>query len=137
MANAEPKTRETDASVEDFINSVENAERREDGRKLIGIFGDITGEQPKMWGEAIVGFGKTPLKYASGRELEWPVIAFSPRKRDLTLYLTCDIARYASLLEDLGPHKTGVGCLYIKRLSDVDEAVLADLIRTAFNASGK
>jgi hypothetical protein len=135
MAIAELKTRQTDANVEEFLNSVQDDERRSDGFRLLEMFKRVTGEEPKMWGPAIVGFGKTPLKYASGRELDWPVTAFSPRKASLSLYLTCDISEYRQLLKKLGKHKTGVGCLYIKRLSEIDEAVLEDLIRMAHDLS--
>lgn len=135
MAKVELKTRETDASVEDFINSVESDERREDAFRLLEIFKRITKEEPKMWGPAIIGFGSTMLKYASGRELDWPHVAFSPRKANLSLYVTCDIKEYEPLLESLGKHKTGVGCLYIKRLADVDLKVLEKLIKTGYKAS--
>jgi hypothetical protein len=135
MAKTELRTKQTDASVNEFLNSVQDDERREDGFRLLEMFKRVTGEEPKMWGPAIVGFGKTPLKYASGRELDWPVTAFSPRKANLSLYLTCDISKYQQLLKKLGKHKTGVGCLYIKRLSDIDETVLEELIRTVHDLS--
>ncbi len=135
MAKAELKTRETDASVSEFVDSVENETRRSDAQELVKIFSKITGEEPRMWGTAIIGFGRTMLKYASGRELEWPRVAFSPRKANTTLYLTLDISEFESLLADLGPHTTGVCCLYIKRLSDVNGKVLQKLIRTAYRQS--
>jgi hypothetical protein len=135
MAKAELKTRETDESVDAFIDSVDNEQRRSDARALVKIFEKITGEEPRMWGPAIIGFGRTMLKYASGRELEWPRVAFSPRKANMTLYLTLDITEFEVLLADLGPHTTGVCCLYIKRLSDVNAKVLQKLIRTAYRRS--
>jgi hypothetical protein len=135
LAKAELKTRETDESVDDFVETVENETRRSDARELVKIFTKITGEEPRMWGTAIIGFGRTMLKYASGRELEWPRVAFSPRKANMTLYLTLDISEFKDLLADLGPHTTGVCCLYIKRLGDVNAKVLQKLIRTAYRKS--
>jgi hypothetical protein len=87
-----------------------------------------TGATPKMWGDSIVGFGNCHLKYASGRELDWFYVGFSPRKAGLSLYLTCDLSKYAPLLKKLGSHKTGKGCLYIKKLDDVDVDVLKELV---------
>lgn len=135
MAKVVLKTRETDASVEDFINSVENDERRKDAFRLLEIFKRITKEQPKMWGPAMIGFGSKILKYASGRELEWMLAGFSPRKANLSIHLICDIKVYQPMLEELGKYKTGVGCLYIKRLADVDLKVLEKLIKAAYAAS--
>ena len=132
MAKNEPKTRETDASVEDFLNSVENKERREDGFRLLEMFTRLTGEKPKMWGPAIVGFGKVMLKYPDGRELDWPAVAFSPRKQNLTLYVVPGTEKQTKLLEKLGKHSISVSCLYIKRLSDVDEKVLEKVIADAY-----
>ena len=132
MAKYEPKTRETDASVEDFLNSVENKERREDGFRVLEMFTRLTGEKPKMWGKAIVGFGSAMIKYADGRELEWPAVAFSPRKQNLTLYVHTGTEKQKKLLEKLGKHSTSVSCLYIKRLSDVDGKVLEKIIADAY-----
>jgi hypothetical protein len=134
MARAEPKTRETGASVEEFLNSVADAERRADGFAVLEMYRRATGEEAKMWGPAIVGFGHRVIKYASGRELEWPVAAFSPRKTNMTLYVLDGSPGQARLLERLGPHKTGKGCLYIKRLSDVDAGVLERIIRDSVRA---
>ena len=88
MAKYEPKTRETDASVEDFLHSIDNKERREDGFRVLEMFARITKKEPKMWGPAIVGFGNTVVKYSDGRELKWLATGFSPRKQNLTLYVT-------------------------------------------------
>ena len=132
MAKAEPKTRETDASVEDFLNSVENKERREDAFRLLEMYARLTGEKPKMWGPAIVGFGKTIIKYPDGRELDWPAAAFSPRKQNLTLYVITGTDKQKKLFEKLGKHSTSVSCLYIKRLSDVDLKVLEKVIADAY-----
>ncbi len=135
MAKVVLKTRETDASVEDFINSVENDGRRGDALQLLDIFKRITHEPPKMWGPAMIGFGSKILKYESGRELDWMLAGFSPRKANLSIHLTCDIKVYEPMLEALGKYKTGVGCLYIKRLADVDLKGLEKLIKTAYKAS--
>lgn len=132
MAKYEPKTRETDASVQDFLNSVENKERRDDAFRLLEMFARLTGETPNMWGPAIVGFGKVMLNYASGRELDWPAVGFSPRKQNLTLYTITGTEKQKRLLEKLGRHSTSVACLYIKRLSDVDEKVLEKVIADAY-----
>lgn len=128
MAKAELKTKETKASVEGFLNSITDEQKRTDSYALVNLMERLSGEKPKMWGPSIVGFGSTLLKYESGRELDWMLIGFSPRKANLTLYLTDGIARHPELLEKLGKHKTGVGCLYIKTLSDIDLTVLEKLI---------
>jgi hypothetical protein len=128
MAKAELKTKETDASVEDFLNGVEDAEVRGDCRKIVELMSAATRSAPKMWGTNIIGFGTQHLKYASGRELDWMKIGFSPRKANLTLYLNMGQGWNEDLLAQLGKHKTGKGCLYIKRLSDVDEEILRKMI---------
>lgn len=128
MAKAELKTKETEASVEDFLDSVKDETVRDDSRKIIGLMWKATNAGPKMWGTNIIGFGSRHLKYESGRELDWMKIGFSPRKANLTLYLNLGDGGNEDLLATLGKHKTGKGCLYIKRLSDVDENVLQKLI---------
>ena len=132
MAKYEPKTRENDGSVKDFLNSVENKERREDGRRVLEMFTRLTGEKPKMWGPAMIGFGKAMMKYADGRKLDWPAIAFSPRKHNMTLYVIPGTEKQKKLLEKLGKHSTTVSCLCIKRLSDVDAKVLEKVIADAY-----
>lgn len=122
------KTKETDASVEEFLNAVADETQREDGKKVSALMEKATGAKPKMYGANIVGFGNQILRYASGREQEWMEIGFSPRKANLTLYLTADENWDEKLLAKLGRHKLGKGCLYVKRLSDVDEKVLIKLI---------
>jgi len=129
MANYEPKTRETDASVEDFLRSLENVERQADGFRILEVFKRGTGEEPKMWGTAIIGFGHRVLKYGSGRELDWPITAFSQRKGNITLYVLNDSPKEPGLLEKLGKHKASGGCLHIKHFSDVNEKVLETLIK--------
>jgi hypothetical protein len=125
---AEPKTQKNDASVEDFLNAVANEKRREDSFVVNDLMKDVTGEQPSMWGDSIVGFGTYRYKYASGREGEWPVTGFSPRKQNLTLYIMDGFEDYDALLSDLGKYKTGKSCLYINKLEDVDLEVLRQLI---------
>lgn len=129
MAKYEPKTRPTDASVEDFIDAVQDEKRRADAHRVLEIFKETTKEKPVMWGPSIIGFGSQQLRYASGQELDWPIAAFSPRKATLVLYLMDGFAKYDEHLSKLGKHSTGKSCLYIKRLSDVDEKVLRSLIR--------
>jgi hypothetical protein len=126
MADAKNKTTQTRASVSKFLDGLEE-ERRKDCEALVGILRRTTKAEPKMWGKSIVGFGDQHLKYESGRELDWFVAGFSPRKKDLTLYVgSCGFDE--SLMAKLGKHTTGGGCLYIKRLSDVDVAVLEKLV---------
>src|SRR5215217_110354 len=117
---AELKTKQTTASVSDFFDAIEDDERRADCRTVAKIMKRVTGETPMMWGPSIVAFGKHRLRYESGRELDWFICGFSPRKRDLTLYIVPGFARYKDLMASLGKHKTGQSCLYIKRLADVD-----------------
>lgn len=132
MAKTELKTKRTDASVEDFLNSVDNPERRADGFRVLEMYKRITGEQPKMWGPAIIGFGDHKYKYPDGREMDWMAAAFSPRKQNLTLYVICSSPNQPALLKRLGKHTTSVSCLYIKRLSDVDEKVLESVIKDSY-----
>jgi hypothetical protein len=132
MAKHKLKTTKTDASVEDFLNSIENEERRNDGFRVLEMYKRVTGEQPKMWGPAIIGFGDRKYKYPDGREMDWMAAAFSPRKQNLTLYVICDSPKQSALLEKLGKHSTSVSCLYIKRLSDVDTNILEEIVTDAY-----
>ena len=125
---AEPKTKPTTASVKKFIDSIEDEKKRKDSRAILKMMKEITGERPKMWGPSIVGFGSYHFKYASGREGDWPVTGFSPRKQALTLYIMSGFEKHKDLMKKLGNYKTGVSCLYIKKLGDVDEATLRKLI---------
>ena len=129
MPKFEPKTRETDASVEEFLSSVENETRRTDAFRVLEMFKRATGEEPKMWGPAIVGVGKEAVKYADGSSLDWLATGFSPRKQNMTLYVMSRSPKQPELLAKLGSHTTSKACLYIKRLSDVDEKVLERLIK--------
>lgn len=132
MAKVEIKTKVTDASVEKFLNSVEDEGQRADAFRVLEMMKRLTGEDPKMWGASIVGFGEHVYRSpATGREVDWMKIGFSPRKANLTLYILNQTTEQAKLLEKLGKHKTGKGCLYIKRLSDVDEKVLEKVVALA------
>lgn len=137
MAKAETKTKKTESSVEDFLNTVEDERQREDSKKISKMMEKATGAKPKMYGANIVGFGKHTLKYASGREQEWMKIGFSPRKANLTLYLTYDENWDGNLLSKLGKHKTGKGCLYFKKLSDINENILEEIIEKSVGNSRK
>ena len=129
---AENKTVKTGASVEDFIASVENKRRREDGIALLEMMREITGLEPEMWGPSIVGFGDLHYKYESGREGDMFLTGFSPRKRSLSLYVTSEFDMYEALLSRLGKHRRGASCLYINKLADVDMDVLRELVRRAY-----
>lgn len=128
---AELKTRKTRASVEAFLSAIPDPARRKDARAVAALLRRVVGERPAMWGENIVGFGECPLRYASGRELDWPVAAFAPRADRITLYLTCDLSRHGGILARLGKHTRGKGCLHVRRLADVDVGVLEELARRA------
>lgn len=129
---AEIKTKLTTASVEDFINTVQDEQKRKDSFVILEMMKKATGEEPKMWGSSIIGFGNVRLKSpATGREVDWLRIGFSPRKANLSLYLTGDIKKYAVALKKLGKHKTGVGCLYINKLEDIDIKVLKQMIEVS------
>ena len=131
------KTRQNSASVLQFINAVTDPERREDCRTLLKLMQTATGHKPKMWGTSIVGFGTQSYRVGSGKEGQWFLTGFSPRKQDLTLYITSGVERYPALLQKLGRHKTGVSCLYLKRLADVDLAVLRELIEVSLPPGGR
>ena len=125
---AELKTKKNDGNVKAFIESVENETRRNDARKVLALMEEITGEKASMWGPSIIGFGSYHYKYASGREGDWMLTGFSPRKQSTTLYLMSGFTQLEPLLGKLGKHKTGKGCLYINKLEDVNENVLKELI---------
>lgn len=128
---AELKTTQNNASVEDFLNSVEPEQKREDAKVIEKLMRKVSGETPKMWGSAIVGYGTYHYTYASGREGDWMRIAFSPRKQNLTIYLMpgYQFEEMKALLAKLGKYKLGKGCLYINKLADVDLKVLEQLMR--------
>lgn len=125
---AEIKTVQNEASVSDFLEGVADEKRRMDSYTILRLMRKVTGLEPKMWGDAIIGFGSQHYKYASGREGDMPLIGFSPRKQALTLYLEYGFEQQEDLLGRLGKYKLGKVCLYIKRLEDVDQIVLEELI---------
>ena len=122
------KTTKNTTSVSGFLDSIGDEQRRKDAKAVAKLMQSVTGEKPAMWGTSIVGFGKHHYKYESGREGDWFTAGFSPRKDSLTLYLTGGFQKHKPLLDKLGKHKTGKSCLYIKRLDEVDQQVLKDLI---------
>lgn len=125
----EIKTKPTAVSVDDFINKIEEEQKRNDCFELIKMMKKATGENPVLWSNSIIGFGNKRYKSpATGREVDWLLIGFAPRKANLSLHLTMDINKHSELLEKLGKHKTGVGCLYISKLEDVDMKILSQLI---------
>ncbi|MEE9207322.1 MAG: DUF1801 domain-containing protein [Gemmatimonadota bacterium] len=126
---AELKTKKNDASVDDFISSVSDEGRRQDCVAVLEMMRDVTGEEPKMWGDSMVGFGSYHYKYATGREGDWFVTGFSPRKQNLTLYIMSGFPKHEALLAKLGKHKTGRSCLYIKKLDDIHLPTLRELVK--------
>ena len=125
---AEPKTKQTTASVEDFINAVKDENMREDCWAVVKLMQDLTKAEPKMWGPSIVGFGLYTYKYASGRGGDWPLTGFSPRKQYLTLYVMPGFDEYDELMDKLGKFTCGKSCIYVKRLSDLHLPTLKKLI---------
>lgn len=126
---AEIKTKPNTASVVDFINAIENEQKRNDSFVLLEMMKSAIGEDPKMWGSSLIGFGNVRLKSpATGREVDWLRIGFSPRKANFSLYISGNMKLYEPELKLLGKHKTGVGCLYITKLDDVDLLVLKKII---------
>ncbi|MSQ96133.1 MAG: DUF1801 domain-containing protein [Gemmataceae bacterium] len=133
---AELKTKKTTASVEAFLNGLADEQQREDSFRVLKLMKEITGHQPKMWGPSIIGFGDYHYKYASGHEGDCCLTGFSPRKGNLSLYIMPGFERYTHLLKKLGKHKTGKSCLCVKRLADIDLAVLREMIETGFRDMG-
>ena len=130
----ENKTKETKLSVTAYINALPDTTKREDAKALVKLMQGVTGEPPKMWGTSIIGFGSYHYTYESGREGDMPLVGFSPRKAAMVLYLQLGATDPKTLLAKLGSHTTGKGCLYIKKLSDVDETVLLKLVTQSFAA---
>lgn len=128
---ADQKTRPTKVSVTAFIAAVPDARRRAEAKQLLKVFRAATGKRPVMWGPTIVGYGSYHYKYASGHEGSCCLAGFSPRKAAISVYITAGFAEMGPLLKKLGPHKRAVGCLYLKRLDDVDLQVLEQMIRTS------
>jgi hypothetical protein len=125
---AELKTKPTDESVTEFLSKVENDKRRTDCHAVLEMMRQVTGAEPKIWGKSMIGFGRYRYRYESGREGEWFLTGFSPRKSDLTLYVMPGYEPYEELMDRLGKHKRGKACLYLKKLEDVDLSVLRELL---------
>ena len=126
---AKIKTKENGASVEDFLNKVKDEQQRKDSFVILQMMNEVTGEEPKMWGNSLIGFGNLRFKSANtGREVDWFILGFSPRKANLSLYMGLNVQQHAEALKNLGKHKTGVGCLYINKLTDVDLGILKTMM---------
>ena len=126
---AENKTKPTKQSVTAFINSIDDTQKRADVKKVAALMRKATGARAKMWGANIVGYGQYHYKYECGREGDFMLVGFSPRKQALTIYIIAGFKRFAPLMKKLGKYKTGKSCLYVRRLADIDEAVLDKLIQ--------
>ncbi len=126
---AENKTQPSEQSVEQFLHSVENKQKRDDCFQLVELMEDVVGEKATMWGSSIVGFGTYHYKYASGREGDFMLTGFAPRKTALTLYIMAGFEHYDELMAKLGKYKTGKSCLYVKKLDDIDLDVLRELVK--------
>lgn len=132
----EIKTKPTVASVDDYINTIKEEQKRKDSFALVDMMRKATGEKPVLWSSSIIGFGHVIIRSPqTGREVNWLKIGFAPRKANLSLYLSMDIKQHSELLSKLGKHKTGAGCLYINKLEDVDVKVLEELIQTSLRQS--
>jgi len=134
---AEAKTKPTEESVVKFLDRIENETQRQDCFTIAKLMEETTGSKPKMWGANIVGFGLRRIKYTGGREGDWPMIAFSPRKQNLTLYIAGSFNQHPDLMEKLGKHTLGGGCLYIKRLDDIHLPTLKKLLRESVKQAKK
>lgn len=128
MAKAELKTKPTSTDVEKFLNSIENEKRKKDAFVILDLMKKVTKEEPKMWGASIIGFGSYHYKYESGREGDWFLAGFSPRKTNFSIYIMSGFKEFDELLSKLGKHKTGSSCLYINKLEDVDLSILKKMV---------
>jgi hypothetical protein len=126
---AELKTKQNEQSVTDFLQAVPDERKRDDSFAILELMKEVTGQEPKMWGDSIIGFGNYHYKYATGREGDWFLTGFSPRKQNLTLYIMSGFDEYDELLKKLGKYKTGKACLYINKLADVEISVIKELIQ--------
>ena len=124
----ELKTKRNDGSVDAYLDTVTNEKRRNDSLSVMEIMGRVTGLEPKLWGKSLIGFGSYHYKYKSGQEGEWPITAVAPRKQALSVYIMPGFKACGDLMKKLGKYKTGVSCLYVKRLEDVEIVVLEELI---------
>ncbi|GAB4286357.1 MAG: hypothetical protein Kow0081_4370 [Candidatus Dojkabacteria bacterium] len=135
---AELKTKKNSRDVMEFINSIDNAQRLEVAKKLLEIFKEATGMNPKMWGTSIIGFGEYHYKSdRSKQEGDWPLKGFSPRKQSMTIYIMPGCDRYKDILSKIGKHKSGVSCLYVNKLSDIDKKILKDLTKKSVKVMQK
>jgi len=126
---AELKTKPNDGSGEAFLNNVSDPKKRQDSFAILELMQQVTGEEPVMWGDSIVGFGNYHYCYESGREGDWFLTGFSPRAQSLTLYIMSGFDQYDELMSKLGKYKTGKACLYVKKIDDIDQGVLRELVR--------
>ncbi len=131
------KTTPNELSVDDFIDAIESEQKRDDSRALLKIMKEITGDAPTMWGTSIIGFGKYHFRYESGREGDWMVAGFSPRKQNLTIYMMGGFENQSDLLTKIGKVKSSVGCLYVKKLVDIDLQILKEMIQLSVDTVKK
>jgi hypothetical protein len=131
---AELKTKKTELSVEAFLKQIPDQQKQKDAFSILQMMEEATNEKGKIWGSSIIGFGDRHLKYESGRELDWFIIGFSPRKQNFALYISGTVVNQQSLLDKLGKYKTGKGCLYINKLAEVDLGVLREIVRRGVTA---
>lgn len=124
----EPKTQKTNANVKDFLNTIPTEQTRADCFEIVKMMKQATKAEPAMWGSSIIGFGEYMMTYASGKQAPWPLVGFSPRKQNITIYINPGFETYSNQLKKLGKHSTAKVCLYIKKLSDVDKQVLKEII---------
>ncbi len=129
------KTKPNTSSVDDFIATIDDEEKVAESLEIIEMMREVSGETPVMWGPSIIGFGTYHYKYASGREGDWMKIGFSPRKAAFSLYLSCDADVFAEELETFGKYKRGKGCIYFKRLDDIDRNVFRSMLEKAYHAT--
>ena len=126
---AELKTQKNGADVEEFLNAVPDNKKRVDSFRVMQLMQEVTGEEPTMWGTSIVGYGDYHYRYESGREGDWFLVGFSPRKQNLTLYIMSGFDEYDELIGKLGKYKMGKACIYVNKLEDLDEQVLRKLVK--------
>ncbi len=129
---SEPKTKATEASVDDFIDALKSEQQRDDARSVCKMMQSVAKKKPVLWGTSIIGFGTYPMVYASGKTLDWPILAFSPRKDKTTIYLTGDFDGKSALLKKLGKHKMSGGCLHFKSLDDLHVPTLKALLNGTY-----
>jgi len=134
---AELKTKPTEESVEKYLKAITDPVKRQDSLTVLKLMTEITGQKPRMWGPSIIGFGSYHYKYASGQEGDWPIVGFSPRKQNLTLYVLDGSVEENGLLQKLGKHSTGKSCLYIKRLDDIDLPTLKKVIKQSYKRKAR